>query len=43
MGCGCSKVKKCAGCGAEMKAEPYKKGDKLYCCKGCAEKSACTC
>ena len=42
MGCGCrsAKVKKCAGCGAEIKGEPLKKGEKEYCCKGCAEKSS---
>ena len=42
-GCGCSKVKKCASCGAEIKSQAYRKDDKDYCCKGCAEKSVCTC
>jgi len=42
MGCGCSKVKKCAACGAEIKGDAYKKSDKEYCCKDCAEKSCCS-
>jgi hypothetical protein len=40
-------TKQCPACGTPRSEWPdpagYKKGDKTYCCEGCAEKSECTC